>query len=69
MRLRIAVTDNDWFWFLRNLPGIDEVNFWQPSGERAFRALDPGELLLFKGNRVASQTVGRWSGIRIRCFG
>jgi len=42
------VTDNDWFRFLRDEPGVDEVNFWQPSGQRNFRALDPGELFLFK---------------------
>jgi putative restriction endonuclease len=48
MRLRIAVTDNNWFRYLRSLPDVDEVNFWQPSGERAFRALHPGEPLLFK---------------------
>jgi putative restriction endonuclease len=48
MRLRIAVTDNDWFRFLRSLPNVDEVNFWQPSAARAFRALEPGEPLLFK---------------------
>jgi putative restriction endonuclease len=48
MRLRIAVTDNQWFRFLRSQTAVDEVNFWQPSGARAFRALNPGELLLFK---------------------
>lgn len=48
MRIRIAVTDDNWFRFLRDQPAIDEVNFWQPSGQRAFRALSPGELLLFK---------------------
>jgi len=26
----VGVTDNDWFAFLAELPGIDEVNFWQP---------------------------------------
>jgi putative restriction endonuclease len=30
------------------LPDIDEVNFWQPSGGSAFRALQPGEPFLFK---------------------
>jgi putative restriction endonuclease len=48
MRLHVAVTDNNWFRFLRSLPGVDEVNFWLPSGGRNFRALDPGEPLLFK---------------------
>ena len=40
MRLRIAVTDNDWFRYLRSLPNIDEVNFWQPgAGHGAFRGV------------------------------
>lgn len=48
MRLRIAVTDNDWFRFLRNQPDVDEVNFWKPGGNQPFYGLNPGELLLFK---------------------
>ncbi len=44
----VAVTDNDWYRHLSALPAIDEVDFWQPSGGRAFRALQPGEVLLFK---------------------
>ncbi len=48
MKTFIAVTDNEWFRFLSGLPELDEVNFWQPSGGRAFRALQPGEPLLFK---------------------
>jgi putative restriction endonuclease len=30
------------------MPQLDEVNFWQPSGQNNFRALNPGELFLFK---------------------
>ena len=26
----VGVTDNDWFAFLSQQPGLDEVNFWQP---------------------------------------
>jgi putative restriction endonuclease len=44
----VAVTDNDWFEFLRQRPELTEVNFWQPSGRHQFRALDPGQPLLFK---------------------
>ncbi|HKI06354.1 MAG TPA: HNH endonuclease [Thermoanaerobaculia bacterium] len=58
MRLRIAVTDNDWFRYLRSQPDVDEVNFWQPGGERAFRALEPGELLLFKLHHPQNYIVG-----------
>jgi putative restriction endonuclease len=49
MRAYVGVTDGDWFRFLRDRPQLDEVNFWKPgSGSGQFRALDPGELFLFK---------------------
>lgn len=48
MKAYIGVTDNDWFSFLAQQPGIDEVNFWQPGGSRDFRTLQPGEPFLFK---------------------
>ncbi len=48
MRAYVGVTDRDWFELLRNQQYLDEVNFWQPSGNRQFRALRPGELFLFK---------------------
>ncbi len=48
MKLWIGITDDDWFEFLSGRPDLDEVNFWQPSGSRAFRALAPGEPFLFK---------------------
>lgn len=44
----IGVTDNGWFDFLAQQPGIDEVNFWQPSGRTQFRAIGPGEPFFFK---------------------
>jgi hypothetical protein len=39
MTLFLAVTDNDWFRFLRRRPALDAVNFLQPGGGRRFRAL------------------------------
>ncbi len=48
MRLYVGVTDRKWFEFLRDRPELDEVNFWQPSGSRLFRALQPGDPFLFK---------------------
>ena len=48
VKLFIAITDDDWFEFLRESPELPEVNFWQPSGSHVFRALQPGELFLFK---------------------
>src|ERR1700704_1536313 len=47
MKIWVAVTDKNWFQHLsRRSP--DEVNFWQPSGSREFRVLQPGEPFLFK---------------------
>lgn len=48
VRLWVANTDPDWFDFLAQQPGIDEVNFWQPSGGTSFGAIQPGELFLFR---------------------
>lgn len=48
MRAFVGVTDGDWFELLSGQPSLDEVNFWQPGGSRAFKALQPGELFLFK---------------------
>jgi len=48
MKLYVGVTDNEWFRFLRNLPSLDEVNFWQPGGTHQFRTLQVGEPFLFK---------------------
>ena len=31
-RFYVAVTDGQWFSFLRNEPVLDEVNFWSPGG-------------------------------------
>jgi len=47
MKIWVGVTDKDWFQFLSRI-SADEVNFWQPSGSRVFRALQPGEPFLFK---------------------
>jgi HNH endonuclease len=48
MRLYVAVTDNDWFALHASKPVVEEVNFWRPSPDATFKALAPGELLLFK---------------------
>lgn len=47
MKIWVAVTDKEWSELLSAI-NADEVNFWQPSGSRTFRALQPGELFLFK---------------------
>jgi putative restriction endonuclease len=49
MRGFVANTDYDWFTFLRAIePPIDDVNFWKPGSQTAFKALQPGEPLFFK---------------------
>jgi len=58
VKLYVAVTDNDWFRFLRNRPELDEVNFWQPGGGQTFRVLLPGEPLLFKLHSPENFVVG-----------
>lgn len=47
MKLWVGVTDKDWYEYLA-LQRPDEVNFWQPSGTRTFKVLQPGEPFLFK---------------------
>lgn len=57
MKIWVGVTDEDWFTHLSQL-NPDEVNFWQPSGARAFRALAPGEPFLFKLHSPKNFIVG-----------
>ncbi|PYM08779.1 MAG: restriction endonuclease, partial [Candidatus Rokuibacteriota bacterium] len=44
----IAVTDHEWFQFLRQQGQLDEVNFWRPSDTRTPQQLRPGMPVLFK---------------------
>jgi len=57
MRFFVAITDFDWFTYLA-AQKPDEVNFWQPSGNNTFRALQPGEPLLFKLHSPRNYVVG-----------
>ena len=57
INLVIAVTDGDWFDMLRQQPNLTEVNFWAPSAAK-FRALQPGELFLFKLHAPRNVIVG-----------
>jgi len=54
----VAVTDKDWYQFLAERPDLDEVNFWQPGGNRQFQALSAGEPLLFKLHYPDNAIVG-----------
>jgi hypothetical protein len=57
LNLVIAVTDSDWYDMLRQQPGLAEVNFWAPSAA-SFRALQPGEMFLFKLRAPRNVIVG-----------
>lgn len=43
-----GLTDPDWYAYLSKREKVDEVNFWQPHGDRTFRALKRGEPFFFK---------------------
>lgn len=55
--LVVAVTDSDWFNLLRQQTLLKEVNFWAPS-DKSFKALQPGELFLFKLHAPVNKIVG-----------
>jgi putative restriction endonuclease len=57
IRLLVAVTDRDWFEYLRTKPALTEVNFWAPGAAR-FKALEAGELFLFKLHAPLNFIVG-----------
>src|SRR5215813_11327337 len=57
INLVVAITDGDWFETLRQQPGLAEVNFWAPTAA-SFRALQPGELFLFKLHAPRNAIVG-----------
>jgi hypothetical protein len=44
----IAVTDHDWYDFLRRQGPLDEVNFWRPSDTRTPRQLSAGTPFVLK---------------------
>lgn len=54
----VGITDGDWYESLKAIPSLDEANFWQPSAGTGFRALDPGEPLLFKLHSPLNFIVG-----------
>ncbi len=58
MKAYIGVTDRDWYTFLSQSPGLDELNFWQPGGNRTFGSLEVGEPFLFKLHAPENFIVG-----------
>lgn len=60
-------TDFEWFQFLSK-KGFDEINFWQPGGSGVFRAIQPGELFLFKLKSPVNKIGGGgWLSTSSRC--
>jgi putative restriction endonuclease len=57
VKLVVAVTDAEWYRYLRTRSDLAEINFWAPSGTN-FRALSPGELFLFKLHAPLNFIVG-----------
>lgn len=57
INLVVAITDYDWFRALQVREDWPEVNFWAPFGTN-FRALQPGELFLFKLHAPRNFIVG-----------
>jgi putative restriction endonuclease len=57
MKIWVGVTDKHWYEHLIRL-APEEVNFWQPSGSRIFRVLQPGEPFLFKLHSPENFIVG-----------
>ena len=57
INLVVAVTDYDWYRTLSQISGLREANFWAPTA-RSFRALQPGELFLFKLPAPHNKIVG-----------
>jgi putative restriction endonuclease len=47
MKIYLGVTDYNWYSFLSS-KNPEDINFWQPGGNAAFRVLSPGEPFLFK---------------------
>lgn len=57
LRIYVGVTDNNWYKFLSKI-SPDEVNFWRPSDKNYFRAIDVGDMFLFKLHSPIDYIVG-----------
>jgi putative restriction endonuclease len=57
MKLYVGITDGNWFRYLRSTHA-DEMNFWRPSSTSQFKALQPGELFLFKSKYPHHRIIG-----------
>ena len=57
MKMYVGITDFDWFNTLKQA-NCDEVNFWKPGGRTNFKALNEGDLFLFKLHSPQDYIVG-----------
>jgi putative restriction endonuclease len=57
MKLYVGITDGEWFRYLRSARA-DEMNFWRPRATSQFKALEPGELFLFKSKYSHHRIIG-----------
>ncbi|KUO73233.1 MAG: restriction endonuclease [Clostridia bacterium BRH_c25] len=57
MKIYVGITDFDWFKNLK-ISNCDEVNFWKPGGRTNFKALDEGDIFLFKLHSPKDYIVG-----------
>ena len=47
MKLYLGVTDNSWYKYLSAI-NPEDINFWQPGGNREFKVIPSGAPFLFK---------------------
>ncbi|WP_207649731.1 HNH endonuclease [Desulfosporosinus hippei] len=57
MKIYVGITDFDWFKTLKQA-NCEEINFWKPGGRTNFKALDEGDLFLFKLHSPKDYIVG-----------
>lgn len=62
MKVYVGVTDKDWIRQLSARADLDQINFWLPSPNQGFAALEHGGLFLFKskfgdGNQIVGAGV------------
>lgn len=58
MQFFVGITDYEWYKLHASKSNVEEVNFWRPSPDAAFRALQTGEPFLFKLHSPRNFIVG-----------
>jgi len=57
VKMYVGITDYEWFRTLKQ-EKCDEVNFWKPGGKTSFKAINEGDLFLFKLHSPRDYIVG-----------